>query len=112
MNTLINAVIALVEGRPKDAREMLRSPAMRVSSSSEVQIRLAKAIRQREDEAVVKAMKATLQITLRVDVKAEAKRLNTTWDESHEEAFLHGMAYVEEILDEHITALSSPTVAG
>lgn len=105
-NTLINAVLALVEERPSDAREMLRSPEMRVSSN-EVQVRLAKALQTREDAAVTRILKSILRVSLRADSKAAAKSLDQKWDTSHEEAFLQGVAFVESIIEDYVHEFKS-----
>jgi hypothetical protein len=95
-NKLINAVIALVEDRPKDAREMLRSPEMRVSVG-EVQNRLFTAIRKREVQAQVAILKQILSTTLRLEIHTGPE----------EEAYAKGIADVEEIIDHVISELES-----
>lgn len=100
-NTLINAVIAIIEDKPQTAREMLRSPEMRISSS-ELSARVYKALHKRSRNSTTQAMLCILRETLRVDVKARAEKLGLTWDESHEEAFLQGVAYVESYIDDYI----------
>lgn len=98
-SNVINAVVALVENRPKDAREILRSPGMKISST-ELQARLERSLVKREREAIAAAMKDVLKRTLRVNVKAA---LGEKYNESLEESYLQGVAFVESILDEYIT---------
>lgn len=94
-NKLINAVIALVEERPADAREMLRSPEMK-TSVSEVQNRLATALRKREAKAKIKALKSVLTHSLRIDTD-----IYQSLPECRE-AFVLGISAVERIIDGHI----------
>jgi hypothetical protein len=98
---LVNAVIALVEERAADAREMMRSPEMRVSSS-ELQIRLAKALQTREDTAITKTLKSILRVSLTADAQYTAKKLGFTWDSDNEEAFLQGVVWVETIVENYL----------
>ena len=99
-NQLINAVIALVEDRPKDAREMLRSPGSKISVS-EVQNRLAFALRNRENAAAIAALKGIIRATLRMDPPSNGK------DTIYREAYLEGVAEVERIIDNAISELQS-----
>lgn len=99
-NKLINAVIALVEKRPADAREMLRSPEMKQISSSEVQQRLACAVLKRERAAQVMVLKQVLNDSLRIEVTQAVSA-------DPAEAYLQGVAAVEKIIDDYIDAFDS-----
>lgn len=96
----------MVEDRPKEAREMLRSPEMRVSST-DVQIRLAEAVAKRECKATTLALRSVLRVALRANPQDIAKASGLIWDASHEEAFLHGVAFVENILEDYIDNLTA-----
>ena len=61
-NKLINAVIAMVEDRPQDAREMLRSPEMKSIPLGEVHSRLSKSLRDREIKAQITHPKTGLRV--------------------------------------------------
>lgn len=98
-NKLINAVIALVEDRSSDAREMLRSPELKISIS-EVQGRLGTAIVKRENAAAIKILKDVLNKTLRIDVEKSV-------GDANREAFIQGVSQVEEIIDNVISTLES-----
>jgi len=98
-NKLINAVLALVEDRPKEAREMLRSPEIKVSVG-EVQARLSSAIRKRENKAKVEVLKQVLNKTLRIDMS-----LVHDLSDGQKEKYLQGVAYVEEVIDNIIEDL-------
>lgn len=104
-NKLINAVIALIEERPKDAREMLRSPEMKVSVS-ELQSRLNLAIEKREAIAQVQALKLVIAATIRIDMNLVHNRTD-----DQKERYLEGVAYVEEIIDNLIASLESKVLA-
>ncbi len=98
-NKLINAMVALVEERPKDVREMLRSPELKLSVG-EVQSRLASAIRKRENKAKVSVLKQVLNETIRIDMS-----LTVAWSPQQRESYLQGVAYVEEVIDDLIEDL-------
>lgn len=100
VNEVINAVIALVENRPKDAREILRNSKV---SSSALQIRLSSAIYVSEQKAIVKTLKDILASSLRVDIKKEIKKTTP----AQEEAFIQGITYVEELIDREIRVSES-----
>jgi 16S rRNA C967 or C1407 C5-methylase (RsmB/RsmF family) len=114
-NKLINAVIALVEDRPEVAKEMLRSPEMRLSST-EVQGRLARALEEREAKAIVAAMKSVLRLSLRADPAVAAEEEGIEWTapqeedserKIHDEAFYQGVAFVERLLEEYIEGFTA-----
>lgn len=116
-NKLINAVIALVEDRPEVAKEMLRSPEMRLSST-EVQGRLSRALEERESKAIVAAMKSVLRLSLRADPSVAAEAEGIKWDplmewahKTHDEAFYHGVAFVERLLEEYIEGFTTEVLA-
>lgn len=94
-NTLLNALVALLEDRPEGAREMLRSPEMNASPSA-IMARLESAIEARERKAKIEVLKQVLQKTLRLDPPSENK-----------EDFLWGVDIVETIIDDLILALES-----
>ena len=100
-NKLINAVIALVEDRPADAREMLRSPELKVSAS-EVQQRLFTALRERETAARVDSLKDVLLTSLRIDADTIERD-----DPKHREAFLRGVTAVEKIVENLLDELGA-----
>lgn len=100
-NALINAVIALIENRPKDARAMLRSPELKVPVS-ELQMRLATALDKREKKAQLEVLQRVLQTTLRIDIN-----LLSDWTDEQREQYLEGVADVETIIDNIITGLES-----
>lgn len=96
INTLLNSVIALLENRPKDAREMLREG---VREDGAVLTRLMTAIRKRETAAQVRVLKQVLTDSLRIDSGAA------------DEAYLQGVEKVEGIIDEYIISLDNfPTL--
>lgn len=97
-NNIINAVLALVEDRPKDAREILRGPDCRISSP-ELLTRLYTSLANRENKAIRSVISTVLQDTLKVNAKDVSDKLGVEWDEREEEAFLQGVVYVERILD-------------
>ena len=103
-NKLINAVIALVEDRSEAAKEMLRSPEMRLSST-EVQVRLEKALREREAKAVTEAMKSVLRVSLRADP-------GDTLSGTEVEAFYQGVTFVEHLLEEYVEHLLEEYIEG
>lgn len=112
-NKLINSVIALVEDRPEVAKEMLRSPEMRLSST-EVQGRLARALAEREAKVIVAAMKSVLRLSLRADPAdaIEASEFDLGESDSfvrkvHSEAFYHGVSFVEQLLEEYIEGFTT-----
>ena len=112
-NKLLNAVIALVEDRPDVAKEMLRSPEMRMSST-EVQGRLSRALAEREAKAIVSAMKSVLRLSLRADPAVAAEAQGIEWDDSmewahrvHDEAFYQGVSFVEKLLEEYIEGFTT-----
>lgn len=105
-NRIINAIIALIEDRTDEAKEMLRSPEMRVSSS-DIQGRLGAAIDFRESKATTFAMKTVLYKSLRADPKDEARRNNLKWNSSHEEAYFLGISHVESIIEACIEELNA-----
>lgn len=102
--TLINAVIALIDERPADAREMLRSPEMRSVSPNEVHSRLHVAIKDREIKAQVAILKRVLSTALRINA-VEATEHHSDLDA--DELYLMGVAEVERIIDEAIAELGS-----
>lgn len=105
-NKIINALIAFIEGRTSEAKEMLRSPEMRVSSS-DVQGRLEAALDFRVSRQTIHTIKDVLHRSLRVDPKEEAARLKLKWTTSHEDAFYTGVNYVESLLEEYIEQLDA-----
>lgn len=95
-NKLINAVIALIEDRPADARKMLRSPEAKFSIG-DVQNRLFVAVKNRENVAMVSILKNVLRASLRID--SDIPDLATA---HQREAFLMGVAAVEQIVENYL----------
>lgn len=102
-NKVINAVIALVENRPQDAKEMLRSPEMRISAS-ELQLRLDTALRKREERAIEKELKTILRHSLRLDISKLENEEHETLSPKEVDAYVRGVAYVESILEDFLAA--------
>lgn len=96
---VINAVIALIEDRPQDAKEMLRSPELKVSSS-ELQSKLFSSLRKRENAAAAKALKDVLRSTLSVDADLLPILLKRACTEEEKEAFLLGICHAEDVVEE------------
>lgn len=108
-NTLLNAVIALLEDRPKDARAMLREPGTKFPEG-EVLIRLMAAIRKRETTAQVRVLKLVLTESLRIDHAALAAAPDGD-TVGEDDLVLLGVATVEKIIDEYIVSLDSNILA-
>lgn len=98
-NKVINAVIALIEDRPSAAREMLRSPELKVSIN-EVQNRLFDAVRRREARAKVEALKDVLRTSLRLDPSNRGFQ-----SDAEREAFILGISAVETIVENAIDSV-------
>lgn len=99
-NKLINAVIALIEDRPEDARAMLRSPEVKDLSVSEVQGKLYAALDVIKDHAVKKALRDVLNHTIKLGQKDGRKIPEDSY-----EAYVQGIVEVENIIDSHIKRL-------
>lgn len=97
-NTIINAVIALVEERPKDAREMIRSSGNNIDAGA-LQNRLSQALRSREAKAKIEALKSVLTASLRIDTDKYQSLPDLR------EAYVQGIGAVETIIDDYIEAL-------
>lgn len=100
-NQVINAVIALVEDRAKDAREMLRSPGSKIDIG-EVQTRLAIALNERVSKAQIEVLKRALRSSLHLDPSVEIPK-----SDEEREAYLLGVSHVEGIIDDIIEELES-----
>lgn len=100
-NNLLNAVIALVEDRPADAREMLRNPDTKIPVG-EVQSRIFQAVKNREDSAQKSILKDVLRTSLRID--ANKPKAKVDWSEDQREAFLMGVAAVEQIVEDYLAS--------
>lgn len=96
---LINAVIALIEERPWDAREMLRSPEMKLPIG-EVQAKVLSAVANRERIAQLKSLKAILGKSLQLQAPRKAS-------EAEAESFLQGVAALEDIIEDYIVSLKA-----
>lgn len=92
-NILINSIIALIEERPQDAREMLRGPDLKISIT-DVQTRLDTAIYNREREATKIALKQIMNISARIDVD----KLNPNMSIEERDAFVEGITHLENII--------------
>lgn len=92
-NKVINAVVALIEDRPKVAREILRGPEVNLSTS-ELIGRVYTALQDRERKAAIEALKNVLRSSMRVT--------HPTQDET----FFVGVATVEGIIEDAITELT------
>jgi len=103
-NKLINAVIAMVEDRTQDAREMLRSPEMRSIPLGEVHSRLSKSLRDRETKAQIAILKQVLGSSLHINA-TEATEHHS--DLEPEELYLMGVVEMERVIDNAIAELES-----
>jgi len=97
-NEVINAVIALIEDRPHNARQILRAPGVNVPISA-VQARLNVAVENREKKAKIEVLKEVLRRSLR----AQPKEKETS------EAFFEGVSHVESIAEVLLGELESGT---
>jgi hypothetical protein len=105
---VINAVISLIAGRPEDAREVLRSPELKIKSISDVQVRLAGAIEGVKCGAVKQSLRELLQHTLRLErptkliaeigEDADTATLRAALDN----AYLQGVTAVEDLVERMI----------
>jgi hypothetical protein len=100
-NRLINAVIALVEDRPTDAREMLRSPELAISVT-ELQMRLHNAIHRRERAAAITQLKQALLASLTYQPPE-------SYSDKEKEAYFAGINRLETWIDERIEDLEPYT---
>jgi hypothetical protein len=96
MNKLLNAVIALLEDRPEDAREMLRSPEVKAAGSiSQVKLRLFAAVYKQNANFAKKILRGILCDTLRLEPKQGQDA----------ETFLSGIVAVEDLIAAEINKL-------
>lgn len=98
-NKLLNAMLALVENRPEAARAILRSPDMKNTSISEVQIRLYALIDKIKADAAKSALRDIMQRSLRITIDSE--------NEADAELIMTGVVTVETLLEEAIAKLES-----
>lgn len=85
-----NAAIALIEGRPQDARELLRSPEMQGVNIAELQMRLEKAVAERADKDLVDTLHRLLHRSLSLEPAEGQSR----------ESFFAGVTAVEKLVEE------------
>lgn len=102
-NKLLNAVIALIEDRPSDARDMLRSPEMKIPIG-EVQGRVFEALDKRAHLSQIDALKSILRSSLRIDADKPKGKVN--WSDEQREAYLMGVAAVECIIEDYLGAIT------
>jgi hypothetical protein len=92
VNKTINAAIALIEGRPEAARDILRDPSSEISNVSAVLIRLYSSI----DKKVCSILKCILMNCLHL----QPDESMTTEEKA---AFYKGVTAVEQLLEDLVT---------
>lgn len=95
-NTTLNALLALLEGRPELARAYLRSPNSNITSITDFQTRVYKAMDALRHQAVKQALRGLLNTT----VKLEAPEGMTDLDQI--DAHMQGIERVEDLITEVI----------
>lgn len=107
---IINAVIALVEDNSKVARDMLRSPELRVSIG-EVQSRLYASLQKRDSSAQIVALKSILLKSMRIEpsvpVAGSTDIINAPWSDKEKEIYFMGVSRMESIVEELIDKLTT-----
>jgi hypothetical protein len=86
LNKAMNAVIAMLDGRLRVAKEMLRAPDSDVKNIPEVQMRLQLAL----DKQVAKRLRGVLNCALAIE---------PTQDTIDRQAFYEGVVAVEGLLE-------------
>jgi hypothetical protein len=90
-NTTLNALLALMEGRPELARAFLRSPSSNIGDANALQMRVYRAMEILKCQAVKSALREILRSTSRIiDVSEDTQQTK--------DAYLQGISDVEEIL--------------
>lgn len=108
-NTIANAVLALVENRPEDARSIVRSSSLGEKSSPffTIQDRLHNALAEREKQYARRLLKVILVKSMRLECPFEG----ILYDGKDEESFLKGVKTVEDIIEDELKAISKPPEA-
>ena len=114
-NKLVNAVIALVEDNSRVAREMLRSPELKLPIG-EVQSRLYTSLLKRDKKAQVEALKSVLLESLRIEPSKPLTGTDSTsaapWSDKEKEIYFMGVARMESIVEELIEKLTAEISPG
>jgi hypothetical protein len=97
MNKLLNALLALIENRPQVARELLRSPELKINSLSDIVARINSAI----VTANTKYNELVLKSILRESLSIEIPEI-TDANRQYVDAFVAGVTAVEEIIEERL----------
>lgn len=103
-NTLLNAMLALIENRPEVARSLLRSPELKNISVSEVQSRVYILIDKIKADAARDALRKIMQQSMRIDPLA-VKPVGGIADSITQETFMEGVVAVESLLENAIAEL-------
>ena len=105
-NKLVNAVIALVENNSKVAREMLRSPELKIPIG-EVQSRLYDSLTKREKKAQIEALMSVLSTSLRIEPGKISPEDPSPWSDKEKNIYFLGVARMESIVEELIEKLTA-----
>jgi uncharacterized small protein (DUF1192 family) len=99
-NTTLNAVLALLEGRPELARSFLRYPGSEIASITDLQTRIYRSMEVLRCQAVKEAMRKLLDATVR---KSPSDAV-LSGDLSASDAFVLGVTEIEDMITEIIHA--------
>jgi hypothetical protein len=95
-NTTLNALLALLEGRPELARSYLRAPGSNVVSITDFQTRIYSAMDALKNQAVKTALRDLLNVTVRASAPEDIK------DPDEIDAYTRGVQKVEDLITEII----------
>ena len=104
-NDLMNAIVAIVEDRPADARSILRS------NPGAIQARLYHALDTRQNKFAAKELRAILLTTLRLEHKpfVETVSVDKIEQDFAELGFYGGIQAVEHAIEERLKDLEEET---
>ena len=106
-----NAVLALLRDDYRTARELLRSPELRINDIAGLQCQVQMAIRDREDRSRVQVLQEILQSSLSLSCTG-IEGLDGPERANAEEAYFLGITAVEGLIEARLGALKGPVVEG